>query len=68
MIVFPRENGQKRIDGMDAVFHFNRRSLVFMAMVIAVFVLWFYWTYNINITIGYEVDNYLNYRSMWDVK
>ena len=68
MIFFPRENVQKRIDGMDAVFPFNRRSLVFMAMVIAVFVLWFYWTYNINITIGYEVDNYLNYRSMWDVK
>ena len=68
MVFFPREHVSKRIDGMHPVFPFNRRSMALMAGVIAVFVLWFYWTYNINITIGYEVDNYLNYRSMWDVK
>jgi hypothetical protein len=42
--------------------------MALITTVIVVFALWFYWTYNINITIGYEVDNYLNYRSMWDVK
>lgn len=68
MTFFPRENAPKRIDGMRAAFPFNRRSMALMATVIAVFVLWFYWTYNINIIIGDEVDNYLNYRSMWDVK
>ena len=54
--------------GIRAMFPFNRRSMVLITAVIAAFVLWFYWTYNINITISYEVDNYLNYRSMWDVK
>lgn len=54
--------------GMKPIFPFNRRSMKLIALVIVVFVLWFYWTYNINITIDYEVDNYLNYRSMWDVK
>ena len=68
MTFFPREHVPKRIDGMPAAFPFNRRSMVLMAAVIVAFVLWFYWTYNINITISYEVDNYLNYRSMWDVK
>lgn len=65
---FPRERARLRSDGMGAMFLFNRRSMAFMAAVIAVFVLWFYWKYNINITISYEIDNYLNYRSMWDVK
>lgn len=68
MIFFPRENVPKRVDGMRAVFPFNRRSMALMAAVIVAFVMWFYWTYNVNITISYEVDNYLNYRSMWDVK
>ncbi|MBR7179887.1 MAG: EpsG family protein [Oscillospiraceae bacterium] len=67
MVFFPRDGILLRQDGMGAVFPFNRRSAAFLAVFVAVFVLWFYWTYNINITIEYEVDNYLNYRSMWDV-
>ena len=46
---------------------FNARSLKLLSFFICAFILWFYWTYNINITIGYEVDNYLNFRFMWDV-
>ena len=51
-----------------AVFLFNKWSLRVMAGVIVVFVLWFYWRYNLNINIGNAVDNYLNFRFMWDVK
>lgn len=68
MTFFPRENVPQRINGMDAVFRFNRRSMLLLAAAVAVFAVWFYWTYNINLTITYETDNYLNYRSMWDVK
>lgn len=68
MTFFARENIPQSRDGMERIFPFNKRSLVLMGAVITVFVLWFYWTYNINITSSYEVDNYLNYRSMWDVK
>lgn len=67
MIFFPRENVQLRADGMKPVFPFNRRSSVFLASWVVIFIIWFYWTYAINITISYDVDNYLNYRSMWDV-
>ncbi|MBQ2854022.1 MAG: EpsG family protein [Oscillospiraceae bacterium] len=66
MVFFP-EDRKPRKSQIRPVFPFNRRSLKLMGAIIAVFVLWFYWTYNINITISYEVDNYLNYRSMWDV-
>lgn len=64
----PRERIPWERDGLRPIFPFNKRSMVLITTVIVVFVLWFYWTYNINITISYEVDNYLNYRSMWDVK
>lgn len=67
MVFFPREGVSLRKDGMSPVFPFNRRSCVMLGLAVALFVMWFYWTYNINITISYEVDNYLNYRSMWDV-
>lgn len=49
------------------VLPFNNRSMKVLAVLIAVFMLWFYWTYSINIHIEYEVDNYLNFRFMWDV-
>lgn len=68
MTFFRREQVSKYTEGLRPVFSFNRRSLALLASAVVVFVLWFYWTYNINITISYEVDNYLNYRSMWDVK
>lgn len=67
MVFFPDDRRpQKTL--LRPVFAFNKRSLMLLGGMVAVFVLWFYWTYNINITISYEVDNYLNYRSMWDVK
>ena len=67
MTFFPREGVRLRSNGIGAVFPFNRRSAALLSSVIVVFILWYYWTYAINVTISYEVDNYLNYRSMWDV-
>ena len=68
MTFHSRENMSQRRNGMDRIFPFNKRSMALLGAAVAVFLLWFYWTYNINITIDYEVDNFLNYRSMWDVK
>jgi hypothetical protein len=67
MVFYPREGVRLRKNGMRAAFPFNRRSSALLAVAVVAFLLWFYWTYAINITISYEVDNYLNYRSMWDV-
>jgi hypothetical protein len=68
MTFFPRENVRLQKDAMQPILPFNRRSMAVLTVLIVVFLLWFYWTFNINITISYSVDNYLNYRSMWDVK
>ena len=57
-----------RTDALRPLFPFNQRSLRFFAVFIVLFLLWFYYTCNINITISYEVDNYLNFRFMWDVQ
>lgn len=65
-MLFFNEN-QPRQQGMPAILAFNRRSRYLLAALLCVFVIWFYYTYNINITIGYSVDDYLNYRFMWDV-
>ena len=53
---------------MEPVIPFNARSKKLLAMLLCIFIIWFYYTYNINITIEYSVDDYLNYRFMWDVK
>lgn len=66
MIFFSDDKRPQR-SALQPILPFNRRSLHILAAFICVFMLWFYWTYNINITIGYEVDNYLNFRFMWDV-
>lgn len=63
---FPRED-RAGTASMGPVIPFNRRSLKVLAVLVAAFMLWFYWHYNINITIAYEVDNYLDFRFMWDV-
>ena len=54
--------------GLKTVFPFNERSMKVITAVIVVFVIWFYHTYSINIEIAYEVDDYLNFRFMWDVQ
>lgn len=68
MTFFSREQPETPCSGMDSLLPFNRRSMHLFAALTVAFVLWFYWTYGLNVTISYEVDNYLNYRSMWDVK
>lgn len=66
MTFFPVEQKKQR-SPLQRVFPFNERSLKMLSVFICVFMLWFYWTYSINITIAYEADNYLNFRFMWDV-
>ena len=51
-----------------AVFRFNKRSLQLITLCMAVFLIWYYNRTNLSQTIASEVDNYLNYRFMWDVK
>lgn len=67
LIFFERERYPRSVD-VPPVFLFTKRSLWAMAVILSVFFLWFYNTYIIGVDIAVEVDNYLNYRFMWDVK
>lgn len=67
MIFFEREEHPVP-RGMEPVFPFTKRSLWVMAVILSLFLLWFYNTYIIGATIDVAVDNYLNFRFMWDVK
>lgn len=62
--------GKKGIQrsAIKTVFPFNARSMKVITAMIVVFIVWFYYTYTINVTVEYSVDNYLNYRFMWDVQ
>lgn len=67
-MLFFREGQPVQSHSIQAIIPFNRRSRYLLAALLCVFIIWFYYTYNINITISYAVDDYLNYRFMWDVK
>ena len=66
-MTFYPASGDSQRSYMRPFLPFNARSLKLLSCFVCAFMLWFYWTYNINITIGYETDNYLNFRFMWDV-
>ena len=50
------------------MFPFNLRSRKLLAACIVLILIWWYDTTMLGQTISYEVDNYLNYRFMWDVE
>ena len=66
-MVFYAVEGNLQRSYMRPFLPFNARSLKLLSFFVCAFMLWFYWTYNINITINYAVDDYLNFRFMWDV-
>lgn len=68
MTFFPGEEGEGQCPGIDSLLPFNGRSMRIFTAAAVCFLLWFYWVYSLNITISYEVDNYLNYRTMWGVR
>ena len=57
-----------RHEAMKPWFPFNKRSMKAITALVVIFVIWFYYTYTINVNIAYAVDDYTNFRFMWDVK
>ena len=62
--------GEKRAryEAIKPWFPFNKRSMKLITAMAVVFMIWFYYTYSININVGYTTDDYTNFRFMWDVK
>lgn len=53
--------------GTEAILPFNERSRLLFSAVVALVLLWFYYNYVIGVEISYAVDDYTNFRFMWDV-
>ncbi len=53
---------------MHAKLLFNDRSIRLLLVVLTVILLWYYYYTCLGQTISYSVDNYLDFRFMWDVK
>ena len=62
------ENTAINPSGAKAVLPFNDRSLKLMLLVVTVVLIWFYYRYNIGAGVAIAVDDYTNYRFMWDVR
>ena len=50
-----------------AILPFNDRSLRILLVAVSIVLIWYYYQYCLSVDIAYEVDNYLNFRFMWDV-
>lgn len=46
---------------------FNKRSIKILVMLLTLILIWWYYRTTLSVTISNEVDNYLNFRFMWDV-
>lgn len=54
-------------NGSQAILPFNKRSMRVFVAVVSILLIWFYYRYNIGVEISYAVDDYTNFRFMWDV-
>ena len=52
---------------MSEKLRFNNRSITFLIMVLTVILFWYYQYTCLGVPIANSVDDYLNYRFMWDV-
>lgn len=66
LVFFPGEKKRQGIS-MRAVFPFNARSLKFFSIIVALFMLWFYYVFNLNSGVAVSGTSHLNFRFMWDV-
>lgn len=68
-MIFTHYMCNTRVDrkGSGAMFPFNERSLMLFSVIVAVVLVWFYYHFVIGVQISYAVDDYTNFRFMWDV-
>lgn len=50
-----------------AIFSFNERSLIMLTIILAIFLIWYYYTTTMARPVTGDMD-YLNFRFMWDVQ
>lgn len=53
--------------GVRAIFPFDNRSLKFFIIIVSIILIWFYYNYYLGVEIAVAVDDYTNFRFMWDV-
>lgn len=66
MVFFPKETNPGRLS-LRAVFPFNNRSLKLLSMIVALYMFWFYYVFNLNSGVAVTGTSYLNFQFMWEV-
>lgn len=68
-MIFTNYTCNTKIDrnGTGAILPFNERSLMLFSVLIAIILVWFYYRYYIGVDVSYAVDDYTDFRFMWDV-
>ncbi len=64
-IFYEDKTSKRNDDALPALFWFNERSISLMVAVLAVILIWWYHTTCLGVPVGNDIDNYLNYRFMW---
>lgn len=68
-MIFYRTDGKRRLDRPVAVFRFNAPSMRVLMLVVTAVLVYFYWEYTMaSGQLNYGIDDYRNYRFMWDVQ
>lgn len=65
MIFYESKNTEIDRDASPALFSFDKKSVQLIVAVLVVILIWWYRTTFLGITISNEVDNFINYRFMW---
>lgn len=68
-MIFYNAHGNMRINRTAAmpILSFNQRSIRLIVLILTVVLIWWYYTTCIGVTIDYAVDDYTNFRFMWEV-
>lgn len=68
MIFSSSEDFEERDEGsIEAIVQFDPKSIALIILVLMIILIWWYQRTTLGVDISSEVDNYLNFRFMWDV-
>lgn len=67
MIFYKSDNTKVSKTAAPAIIPFNKKSMQIFVAVISLMLIWWYHTTHLGHTIENPIDNYLDYRFMWDV-
>lgn len=66
-LLFMSNENTDVVNGRSAVIKFSSKDMSFVVFGVACALMWYYWITVLSVDISYSVDDYLNFRFMWEV-